>query len=137
MIFQTNSGRFRPKWVPLLACEAPEHFRSSLPSLLAIFRRERSDDRKCVWRFAGYTFVSQVWKSVILVCKKKQNKTLSGCEIVEKTFSLCGVLISILLLTAVKKDARFYYRYVNGVQFVNRRYTKGVPFLLKMVCNKV
>ena len=84
------------------------------------------------------TFVSQVWKSVILVCeKKKKKKTLSGCEIVEKTFSLFGVLISILLLTAVKRDARFYYRYVNVVQFVNRRYTKGVPFLLKMVCNKV
>ena len=34
------------------------HFRSSLISLRkiadAIFRRERSDDRKCVWRFAGY-----------------------------------------------------------------------------------
>ena len=85
------------------------------------------------------SFVSQVWKSVILVCKKKKKKkkTLSGCEIVEKTFSLFGVLIPILLLTAVKRDARFYYRYVNGEQFVNRRYTKGVPFLLKMVCNKV
>ena len=34
----------------LLACEAQTHFRSSLLSLrkIAIFRRERSDDRKCV-----------------------------------------------------------------------------------------
>ena len=33
-----------------LACEAQTHFRSSLLSLrkIAIFRRERSDDRKCV-----------------------------------------------------------------------------------------
>ena len=57
------------------------------------------------------TFFRQVGKSVISVCKK--NKTLSGCEIVEKTFP-CGVLISILLLTAVKRDARFYNRYMNG-----------------------
>ena len=27
--------------------------------------------------------------------------------------------------TAVKKDAKFYTRYVKGVPFVNRRYTKG------------
>ena len=33
-----------------LACEQQTHFRSSLPSLrkIAIFRKERSDDRKCV-----------------------------------------------------------------------------------------
>ena len=30
--------------------------------------------------------------------------------------------------TAVKKDAKFYTRYVKGVPFVNNRYTKGVPF---------
>ena len=32
------------------------------------------------------------------------------------------------LLTAVKRDAKFL-----GILFVNRRYTKGVPFLSKMV----
>ena len=31
--------------------------------------------------------------------------------------------------TAVKRDAKLY---VIGVPFVNRRYTKGVPFLPKM-----
>ena len=30
--------------------------------------------------------------------------------------------------TTVKRDAKFYTRYVKGVPFVNRRYTKGVPF---------
>ena len=30
--------------------------------------------------------------------------------------------------TAVKRDAKFSTRYVTGVPFVNRRYTKGVPF---------
>ena len=30
--------------------------------------------------------------------------------------------------TAVKRDAKFSTRYVKGVQFVHRRYTKGVPF---------
>ena len=28
-------------------------------------------------------------------------------------------------------------RYVDGIQFVNRRYTKGVPFLSKMVYRRV
>ena len=30
--------------------------------------------------------------------------------------------------TAVKRDAKFYTRYVKGVPFVNKRYTKGVSF---------
>ena len=45
----------------LIACEAPDAF-PVVASLRPIFRRERSDDRKCVWsddrkcvwRFAGY-----------------------------------------------------------------------------------
>ena len=31
-------------------------------------------------------------------------------------------------VTAVKRDAKFSTRYVKGLSFVNRRYTKGVPF---------
>ena len=34
---------------------------------------------------------------------------------------------------AVKRDAIFYTRYVKVVPFVPGRYTKGVPFLSKMV----
>ena len=30
--------------------------------------------------------------------------------------------------TALKRDAKFLTKYVKGVPFVNRRYTKGVPF---------
>ena len=30
--------------------------------------------------------------------------------------------------TAVKRDAKFYTRYVKGVPFANRRYTRRVPF---------
>ena len=32
------------------------------------------------------------------------------------------------VFTALKKDAKFLTKYVKGVPFVNRRYTKGVPF---------
>ena len=34
--------------------------------------------------------------------------------------------------TTVKREAKFLTRYMKGVQFVNRRYEKGEPFLLKM-----
>ena len=30
--------------------------------------------------------------------------------------------------TALKRDAKFLTKYAKGVPFVNRRYTKGVPF---------
>ena len=30
--------------------------------------------------------------------------------------------------TALKRDAKFLIEYAKGVPFVNRRYTKGVPF---------
>ena len=33
--------------------------------------------------------------------------------------------------TAVKRDARFYTRYVRGVPFLNTSYTSGVPFCQK------
>ena len=39
--------------------------------------------------------------------------------------------------TAVKKDGTFWAKYVKGVQFANRGYMKGVPFLSKMVYKKV
>ena len=71
------------------------------------------------FRPKGLPFLRHVGKSVNSVLGKK----LHGCEIVEKTFCFCGVLISILLLdstfTVVKRDARFYNRYVNGAQVVN------------------
>ena len=34
-----------------------------------------------------------------------------------------------IAFTAVKRDPKFYTRYVKGVPFVYRRSTKGVPFL--------
>ena len=37
------------------------------------------------------------------------------------------------VITALKRDAKFSTRYVKRVPFVNRGYTKGVPFRLKMV----
>ena len=39
--------------------------------------------------------------------------------------------------TAVEKDAKFETRYVKEVPFVNGRYTKGAPFLPKMVYKRV
>ena len=39
--------------------------------------------------------------------------------------------------TVVKRDAMFLTRYVTGVPFVNRGYTKGVPFLSKLVYKRV
>ena len=38
---------------------------------------------------------------------------------------------------AVKRDAKSQTRYVKGVPFVNRGYTKGVPFSWKMVYKRV
>ena len=38
---------------------------------------------------------------------------------------------------AVKRDAKFETRYVKRVPFVNRRYTKGVLFLLNMEYKRV
>ena len=35
--------------------------------------------------------------------------------------------------TTVKLDSKFLTKYVKGVQFVHRRYSKGVPLLYKMV----
>ena len=37
------------------------------------------------------------------------------------------------VFTAVKRDAKFYARYVKGVPFVNRRCMKGPPFLSQLV----
>ena len=39
--------------------------------------------------------------------------------------------------TAVKRDAKFLSRFVKGVPFVNRKYTKGLPFLSNMVHKRV
>ena len=39
--------------------------------------------------------------------------------------------------TAVKRDVKFWTRYVKGVPFVNRRHTKGVPCSWKMVHKRV
>ena len=33
--------------------------------------------------------------------------------------------------TAVKRDTKFLTRYVKGIPFVNRSYTKGVPSLFR------
>ena len=41
--------------------------------------------------------------------------------------------------TAVKRDAKFYARYVKGVAFVNRRCmkAKGLPFLSQLVYKRI
>ena len=44
------------------------------------------------------------------------------------------------VLTTVKRDAKFKTRYVKGIPliyFVNRRYTKGVPFPSKMLYKRL
>ena len=40
-------------------------------------------------------------------------------------------------LEQFKSDGKFQTRFVEGVPFVNKRCTKGVPFLLKMVYEMV
>ena len=45
-----------------------------------------------------------------------------------------------MALTAVKRDTKFKNRFVKGIPlicFVNRRYTKGVPFPSKMLYKRV
>ena len=58
-----------------------------------------------------------------------------GCEKFEKLLWFCALLIlnKDSVFIAVKRDAIFYTRYVKVVPFVRGRYTKGVPFLSKMV----
>ena len=78
---------------------------------------------------------------------------LYGCENVEETFLFCvSIQISSLMnffyrvlffficsyfkgntFTALKRNKKFQTRFVKGVQFINRRYTKRIPFLSKMV----
>ena len=58
-----------------------------------------------------------------------------GCEKFEKMLWFCDVLIlnKDSVFIAVKRGAIFYTRYVKVVPFVRGRYTKGLPFLSKMV----
>ena len=51
----------------------------------------------------------------------------------------CDLLIfnKDIVFIAVKRDAIFYTRYVKVVPFVRGRYTKGFPFLSKMVWKRV
>ena len=55
---------------------------------------------------------------------------------VKKSRKRCGFLIYSYFkesaFTAVKRDAKFYARYVRGVPFVNRRCMKGLPFLSQL-----
>ena len=57
-----------------------------------------------------------------------------GREKVEKTFWFCDLFIFKRQphLTPVNRDVKFQSKYVKGVPFVNRRYTKGEPFQSKM-----
>ena len=56
------------------------------------------------------------------------------CQKVEKTVWLCDLFIfKDSTFTAVKKDAKFLTRYVKRVLTVNRKCTKGAPFLTKIV----
>ena len=50
-----------------IACEGPDAF--PVVASLPIFRRERSDDRKCVWRFAGYWSMSKGIRATWLFSK--------------------------------------------------------------------
>ena len=60
---------------------------------------------------------------------------------VKKLRKLSGFVVYLYFkdseFTAVKKDGKFCAKYVKGVQFANRGYMKGVPFLSKMVYNRV
>lgn len=45
--------------------------------------------------------------------------------------------ITISAFAAVKKDSAIYTRYMIRVPFVNRRYTKGVTLLSKMIYKRI
>ena len=55
---------------------------------------------------------------------------------VKKSRKCCGFLIYSYFkesaFTAVKRDAKFYARYVRGVPFLNRRCMKRLPFLSQL-----
>ena len=52
-------------------------------------------------------------------------------------FVIFLILNKDIVFIAVKRDAIFYTRYVKVVRFVRGRYTKGVPFLSKMVWKRI
>ena len=92
----------------------------------------------------GITLVEvyeRVEESVISVFKRAQNGQQMHIMDVKEPRKLSGFVIYSYLkesaFTAVKRDAKLQTRSVKGVPFVNRRYTKGLPFLPKMVYSRV
>ena len=92
----------------------------------------------------GITLVEvhqRVEESVISVFKRAQNGQQMHIMAVKEPRKLSGFVIYSYLkesaFTAVKRDAKLQTRSVKGVPFVNRRYTKGLPFLPKMVYSRV
>ena len=73
------------------------------------------------------------------VCKKtlRANRRIYGCKKVEKISWFFLFIHKDSEFAAVKRDATFYTKYVERVPFVNRRYTKGIPFVSKMEHKRV
>ena len=65
-------------------------------------------------------------------------RILWRCKKVEQIFLFCGLFMRKVHLQQFKEGtAKFQSRSVKGVPFVNEKYTKGVPFLLKMIYRRV
>ena len=72
------------------------------------------------------------------MARKGLTDTFCGYENVEKTFLFC-VSIQIVIcsyfkgntFTVVKRNKKFQTRFVKGGPFINKRYTKRIPYLPK------
>ena len=79
----------------------------------------------------------RVGKSVIWVCERAQQcKGLTEefyglIKSRKRSIFLIDCHINERAFTSVKRDAKLLNRYVKGVPCVNRRYTKGIPFVVK------
>ena len=81
-----------------------------------------------------YTKVREICHFGLSKVPKGLTGAFYGREKVEKTFWFCDLFIFKRQphLTPVNRDVKFQSKYVKGVPFVNRRYTKGEPFQSKM-----
>ena len=84
----------------------------------------------------------RVGKSVLWVCERAQraNRWILGLLKSRKRSIFVIDSYSYLIdsaITTVNKDAKVWTRYVKRVPFINRRLTKGVPFLWKMVYKRI
>ena len=115
------TGRLRPKGVPLSVFRYMKGYRRVFTSRSRSIWKGREICHLGLWEDPkGLTDEFYGFKK-----SKKRSIFVIDCYLKDSAF------------TAVKRDAKFLTRYVKGVPFVNRRYTRVVPFSWKKVYKRV